>query len=147
MKAHTKLFLFVLPILFAFNLAAAALDPWDTMQGRYGGDITITPNFGKQVEGHGSVFFAPDSVTFAGIAYSRADVKAVVIRQPRGSCCDALAWGVAPLVMGIARHDILFLVIFSPVIVPAAAITGPPLLVIEGIRRLMPDPIAYRVVP
>ena len=98
MKAHTKLFLFALPILFAFNLAAAELDPWDTMQGRYGGDITITPNSGEQVKGHGSVFFAPDAVTLAEISYSRADVKEVVIRQPRGSCCDALAWGVAPFV-------------------------------------------------
>jgi hypothetical protein len=155
MNAHTKLFLFALPMLFAFNLDAAKPDHWDAMLGTYSGDITITTNFGNQTKGKGSVFFASDSVTFGGVSYLRGDVKEVVIRRPRGSCCDALAWGVVPFFLfvgGIADHDIPkdslpYLIIFSPVIVAAAAVTGPPLLVIEGIRRLIPAEVAYRVVP
>jgi hypothetical protein len=153
MKAHAKLFLFALPILFAFNLAAAAPDHWDMMQGTHGGDITITINSGKQTKGHGSVFFAPDAVAFAGVSYSRADVKEVVIRQPRGTCCESLALGVITpflLLMGrIVDHDnpTPYLVIFSPVILGAGAVTGPALLIVEGIRWLMPGEVAYRVVP
>jgi hypothetical protein len=155
MKAHTKLFLSVLPVLFAPALYAAEPTHWDTMRGTYGGDITVTVNSGKHVKGHGSVFFAPDAVTFAGVSYLRADVKEVVIRQPRGTCCEPLAVGVLPfllLVEAIAKHEVPkdslpFLIIISPVIVGAAAVTGPPLLVIEGIRRLMPAEVAYSVVP
>lgn len=118
MKAHTKLVLFVLPMLFVFNLDAAEPTHWDAMGGTYGGDITVTVNSGQQVKGHGSVFFAQDVVTFDGVSYSRADVKEVVIRHPRESCCDALAWGVVPF-----------------------------FLFVGGIRRLIPAEVAYRVVP
>jgi hypothetical protein len=155
MKAQTKLFLFALPMLFASTLGAIEPTQWDAMRGTYAGDITITTNSGKQVKGKGNVVFALDAVTLARVSYSRADVKEVVIRRPRGTCCDSLAVGVLPfllLVEGIAKHDIpkdslSFVIIISPVIVGAAAVTGPPLLVIEGVRRLIPAEVAYRVVP
>jgi hypothetical protein len=155
MKAPTKLILFALPILFVSTLDAAEPTPWDTMQGRYGGDITITPNSGKQVRGHGSVFFAPDAATFDGVSYLRGDVREVVIRRPRGTCCDSLALGVVDfvfLVKAIVQHKLQkdslpFLIMVAPVIVGAAAVTGPPWLIIEGFRRLIPAEVAYRVVP
>jgi hypothetical protein len=75
--------------------------------------------------------------------------------QPRDVCCEPLAVGVLPLVLlglGIRNHDvpkdaIPMIIIASPVIVGMAAVTGPPLLIIEGIRRLKPAKILYRVVP
>jgi|SRR5579863_6566469 hypothetical protein len=153
MKTNTKVLLFIL--LLASTLGAAEPTHWDSMRGTYAGDITITTNSGKQVKGKGNVVFVPDAVTLARVSYSRANVKEVVIRRPRGICCDTLAWGVLPfflLVGGIRDHDIPkdslpYLIIFSPVILGAAAVTSPPLLVIEGIRRLIPAEVAYRVVP
>jgi hypothetical protein len=125
------------------------------MKGNYDGSITITINSGKQVKGFGSVSFAPAAVTFAGVSYLRGDVKEVVIRRPRPDCCEALAVGVFPLAIligsignrEIAKEDIALIAAVSPVIVGAAAVTGPPFLIIEGFRRLKPAEVLYKVGP
>jgi hypothetical protein len=136
-------------------LRATELTPWDAMRGTYSGDITITANTGKQFKGTGGVFFTPDAVNFAGVSHLRGDVREVVIRRPRTVCCEPLAIGIAPLVLvaqAIGGPDFLKSAIpaigfFSPVILGMAAVTGPPLFIIEGIRRLKPAQILYRVVP
>ncbi len=156
MKSNNKLILFLLPMLL-ITPALRAVEPtrWNAMNGKYDGSITITANSGKQVKGTGTVVFAPAAVTFAGIAYPRADVKEVVIRRPRPFCCELLLAGVWPLWLvldSIGDHAlpiaaIPVIVALSPVIVGAAAVTGPPWLVIEGIRRLKPAKVLYKVVP
>jgi hypothetical protein len=151
-----KFAVFLLP-MFLITPAGQAVEPthWDAMKGNYDGSITITANSGRQVKGTGSVFFAPDAVTFAGVSYSRGDVKEVVIRRPRTWCCEPLQSGVLLLLLvvgSIGDHDfskdeIPVFIALSPVIVGAAAVTGPPLLIIEGIRRLKPAKVLYDVVP
>jgi hypothetical protein len=56
------------------------------------------------------------------------------------------------MIGGIEAHSIdkgaiPGIIIASPVILGAAAITGPPVLLIEGIRRLKPSQTVYRVIP
>ncbi len=146
----------VLPmVLLAPMLRAAELTPWDAMRGTFVETVAITTNGGKHVNGTGDVFFNPTSVAFAGVTYSRRDVKEVVIRRRREACCEPLLTGALPLILlvgGIADHslprDTLPLIIaVSPVVVGMAAVTGAPLLIIEGIRRLKPAKVLYRVVP
>jgi hypothetical protein len=156
MKSTNKLIVFLLPMLL-ITPALRAVEPthWDAMNGNYDGSVTITINSGKQIKGFGSVSFAPTAVTFAGVSYSRGDVKEVVIRRPRLDCCEALAVGVLPLAImiesighrEIAKEDIALIVALSPVIVGAAVVTGPPLLIIKGIRRLKPAKVLYKVLP
>jgi hypothetical protein len=82
-------------------------------------------------------------------------VKEVVIRRHCDACCDVLVLGFAPLgglVEGTVQHDIPkdeipIFVIDSPAIIGMAAVTGPPLLIIEGLRRLKPAKILHKVVP
>jgi hypothetical protein len=156
MKSNNKLIIFLLAMLLITPpLRAVERTHWDAMKGNYNGIITITINSGKQVKGFGSVSFAPTAVTFAGVSYLRGDVKEVAIRRPRPDCCEALAVGVLPLAIligsignrEIAKEDIALIVALSPVIVGAAAVTGPPWLVMEGIRRLKPTKVLYDVVP
>jgi hypothetical protein len=47
----------------------------------------------------------------------------------------------------IDKKAIPLIIIVSPVFVGMAAVTGPPLLLIEGIRRLKPAKVLYKVVP
>ena len=116
---------------------------------------SITTNTGKQFKGTGSVLFTPTAVMFSGVSHLRGDVKEVVIRRPRTVCCGALGLGVLPLALvvgGIGDPDfpksaLPAIIIFSPAIVGMAAVTGPPLLIIEGIRRLKPAKVLYKVVP
>jgi hypothetical protein len=77
-----------------------------------------------------------------------------VIRRPRQFCCELLLAGVWPLWLVLDSigdpafpKAIPVIIAFSPVIVGAAAVTGPPWLVIEGIRRLKPAKVLYDVVP
>jgi hypothetical protein len=142
-------------ILLAPTLRAVEPTPWDSMSGTFTGTITVTPSSGKQLKGTGSVLFTPSAVTFAGVSFPRQDVKEVVIRRPRKFCCESFALGLFPLVLlgeGILNRDIPkdaipIIIIASPVIVGMAAVTGPPVLIIEGIRRLKPAKVLYKVVP
>jgi hypothetical protein len=142
-------------LLLAPVLRAADPTPWDSMSGTYSGAVTISTNTGKQFKGTGDVLFTPDAVNFAGVSHLRRDVKEVVIRRKRTFFCEPLAIAVLPLlwvVEGIGERDfpksaIPVIVLLSPVIVGLAAVTGPPLFIIEGIRRLKPAQILYRVVP
>jgi hypothetical protein len=144
------LILLLSPVLYALEPT-----PWDEMTGPYTGAVTITTKTGKQSKGTGSVLFNPTVATFAGVSYCRRDVKEVVIRQQRGVCCEALAIGTLPLVWMVeaiahnqlSKETLPIILIASPVVVGMAAVTGPPLLVIEGIRRLIPTKVLYRVVP
>jgi hypothetical protein len=82
-------------------------------------------------------------------------VKEVVIRRPREMCCGGLVDGVLPLFIlmdAIRSHEIgkdiiPMIMIAAPIIVGMAAVTGPPLLIIEGMRRLKPAEVLYKVVP
>jgi hypothetical protein len=47
----------------------------------------------------------------------------------------------------IPKDEIPIFVIDSPAIIGMAAVTGPPLLIIEGIRKLKPAKILYKVIP
>jgi hypothetical protein len=142
-------------VLLAPTLRPAEPSPWDTMSGTYTGTITVTASSGKQLKGTGSVLFTPSAATFAGVSFPRQDVKEVVIRRPRNFCCESVGLFLLPmalLVEGIQNHDIPMktlpiIVIGSPVIVGMAAVTGPPVLIIEGIRRLKPAKVLYKVVP
>ena len=51
--------------------------------------------------------------------------------------------GRAPF--GAARFQMIILLL--PIGIGMAAVTGPPLLVIEGVRRLKPTKVLYKVVP
>lgn len=142
-------------ILLASTLRAVDPTPWDRMSGTFSGTITVTPSSGKQLKGTGSVLFTPSAVTFAGVSFPRQDVKEVVIRQPRKFCCESAGLFLLPLdllVEGILNRDIPkdaipIIIIASPVIVGMAAVTGPPVFIIEGIRRLKPAKVLYQVVP
>lgn len=144
-------------LLLAPALRAAEPTPWDTMKGAFAGSITVTTKTGKKLKRTGAVSFSASAVTFegTGVTVLRQDVKEVVIRCPREICCDFLASGVLPLFLllssigspEIDKEAIPIIIIATPVIVGAAAVTGPPLLIIEGIRRLKPAKVLYRVVP
>jgi hypothetical protein len=142
-------------LLLVPALRATEPTPWDAMKGTYSGDITITANTGKQFKGAGSISFTPDAVNFAGVSHLTRDVKEIMIRRKRTFFGEPLAIGVLPLlwvVEGIGdpnfpKSAIPVVVLLSPVIVGMAAVTGPPLLIIEGIRRLKPAPVLYRVIP
>jgi hypothetical protein len=142
-------------LLLVPALRATEPTPWDAMKGTYSGDITITANTGKQFKGAGSISFTPDAVNFAGVSHLRRDVKEIMIRRKRTFFCEPLAIGVMWLVWGVQaigerdlpKSDLSAILLFSPVIVGMAAVTGPPLLIIEGIRRLKPAQVLYRVIP
>jgi hypothetical protein len=143
-------------VLLAPALRAKEPTPWDRIGETYiAGAITITAKSGKQVKGTGSVRFGPHAVEFGGIAYPRQEVKEVVIRRHREAGCGSLALGLLPfllLVDGIRNQDIEkgalpAIVIFISVIVGMAAVTGPPCLLITGIRNLKPAQLLYKVVP
>jgi hypothetical protein len=163
MQSHTndlslKLAVSIVPmLLLAPALRSAEPTPWDTMRGAYAGTVTVTTKTGKVMKGAGGVSFSPSELMFpgTGVSVPRQDVKEVVIRRPREICCEALAVGILPLMFlleaigsrGLDKEVIPVVIIASPIIVGMAAVTGPPLLVIEGIRRLKPAQILYRVVP
>jgi hypothetical protein len=145
-------------VLFAPALRAAEPTPWNFMTGlTRTGAVTVTTKTGKKIKRTGQVSFAASAVTFVETGFSvlRQDVKEVVIRRPRGACCDALASGVLPLILLVSsigspeidKEVIPLIIIASPIILGMAAVTGPPLLVIEGLRRLKPTEVLYRVVP
>ncbi|HUA21619.1 MAG TPA: hypothetical protein VMB25_22900 [Bryobacteraceae bacterium] len=138
-------------------LRAADATPWDTMKGRYGGIITVTTVNGRKWKHTGTALFSASEVTLLGTAISvpRAEVKEVVIREWRSECCDPLVLGVLPLLVllhGAFHHNIPkdtlpYLPLTAPLALGIAGVTGPPLLVIEGARRLKPAKVLYRVVP
>ena len=143
-------------ILIAPALRAVELTPWDAMKARYSGAITVTTKAGKRLKSNGPISFTPTAVLFGQVtSVSRQDVKEVVIREEREICCDALVLGILPLVAlvdGIRNHHLAkdtfpLIIIYAPLSVAAAAVTGPPLLAIEGIRRLKPSKLLYKVVP
>jgi hypothetical protein len=122
------------------------------MGGTFTGTITITPKKGQKFKGIGSVLFTTSDVTFAGVSFARQDVKEVVIRRRRNACCEPLVLGIIPLVLFVERirkHDLSLPMIISvsPFIVGMAAVTGPPLLVVEGVRGLKPAKVLYKVAP
>ena len=154
MKTNNKAVFLLSMLLIVPTLRAVEPTHWDAMKGSYSGSITITSNSGKLVKGTGSVLFTPAAVTLGGVSYMRGDVKEVVIRRPRTECCGLLLAGVWPLWLVVESigdpgfpKAIPVIIAFSPVIVGAAAVTGPPLLIIEGIRRLKPAKVLYDVVP
>lgn len=128
------------------------------MTGTYkAGIIELTTKAGKRVNRTDAVSSTASDVTFfhTGLSVPRRDVKEIVIRSRRDACCESLALGVLPLVLlaqGIRNHDLPkdtlpFIIVVSPEIVGMAAVTGPPLLIIDGIRRLKPAKVLYKVIP
>ena len=120
------------------------------------GGITVTTKAGKNLKPK-RVRFTATAIVFEGTAISvpRQEVKEVVIRRHRSTCCEPLYAGLVPLALlvdGLRNDDIdpaalPFAIILSPIAVGIAAVTGPPLLAIEGIRHLVPARIACRVIP
>jgi hypothetical protein len=165
MKSHTKntplklVVSLLAMLLLAPALRSAEPTPWDTMKGTFYGSITVTTKTGKKLKRTGTASFSATSMTFEGISVPRQDVTEVVIRRQREICCGRLAVGIVPLLFVLSsigsaevyeddkKVVIPMIIILSPVFVGMAAVTGPPLLIIEGIRRLKPAKILYRVVP
>ena len=142
-------------IPFTPLLRAADPTPWDDMQGNYSGAITVIPKNGKSLKATGTILFTSSALTLAGNTIPRQDVKEVVIRRPRQVCCEELLAGIFPLALVLSsigssdfpKSAIPIIIIGSPFILGAAAVTAPPFFLIEGIRRLKPAEIMYRVVP
>lgn len=141
-------------LLGAATLYAGQPTPWDDMIGRSStGSITVTTLAGKKLTRIGTASFSESDVHFgyAGPPVARQDVKEVVIREIRKPCCEPLMWGMAPLFMLVG--DIpdgsvpKWTLIFLPVAVGMAAVTATPVLAIEGVRKIKPAKLIYRVVP
>ena len=142
-----------LPI-FLLAPALLAVEPtsWDLMRGTYAGVATLTTKNGKTIKATGKIYFTPDSVLLGTTSQDRQSVKEIVIRRPRGACCETLDAGLVAFALLIdcienGCEPIPFTIIATPYIVGAAVGSGVPLLVIEGFRRLKPEPILYKVIP
>ena len=136
-------------------LRASDPTPWDSMNKAFG-VVTVEMKTGKTLKKTDNVTFTRSAVLFLSTGFSipRQEIKEVVIRQQRQVCCDALVAGVLPLAlvfggMGDAPspESIPLIIVWAPLAIGMAAVTGPPLLIIEGIRRLKPTKLLYRVIP
>jgi len=146
-----------LPFALLVQLRASDPTPWDSMT-EASGAVTIKLKTGKTVKRTGKVVFTASDVSFSwpSLSVPRQQVKELVIRSPRPDCCQPLWTGVGLLLFdlaGIAESpsvpSIAEGILFLPVGLAAAAVTGPPLLVIESARRLFmkPTKLLYNVVP
>jgi hypothetical protein len=148
-----------LSLLLAPGLLAVETRAWDEMIGTYEhGDVTVVTKAGKKVRYRGGTWFRGSMIQVAaGHGIPRGDVREVVVREVRQDCCEALQLGAeigVVLVAGLFVHPKEtwqtvgpLILIFLPISVVSTAVTGPPLLVVEGVRHLKPAGILYRVVP
>jgi hypothetical protein len=154
--SHSLLVGILSVVIFAPSLFAIETTPWDAMLGAsYNGTATVTTQQGEKLKAPEGVVFSQSTVRSARFSVQRQDVKEVVIRARRDLCCGSLGLAIVPffyLVETIQGHvspdiDRKAVLIGAPLIIGVAAVTAPPLLAIEGLRRLKPAKVLYRVIP
>jgi hypothetical protein len=146
----TTAFSLVLPaMLLAPAARAVDLTPWGSMPRSVNGSIKITTKSGKTFKGYGATFLSDQVSLGSGETVPREEVKEITVRVPRERCCDVLWLGVAGVAFGVLSvpDDAVAGIAITLISLPVAAVLTPPALIIEGVYRLLPGKLVYKVVP
>jgi hypothetical protein len=131
--------------------------PWDSVVGvQRSGAVTIKTTDGRTLKAS-YVSFTDVEVHSTNLSVPRRDVREIVVRRERAVCCQKLYYGlIAGGLFAIEAVDqrqgtsVSSSIATAPPWVIGLVVgltTRPAVLVIEGVRRLKPAPVLYRIMP
>jgi hypothetical protein len=149
MKLTTAISLIFPALLLVPAARAVDVTPWDAMPAGVEGSISVKLKSGKKLKSE-AAYFSAATITLDGSVIPREEVREVTVRAVRSTCCDVLWLGAEGVALGVgemAGGEAAFGFAITLISAPIAAVTLPPALAIEGIRRLKPAKVLYKVSP